>query len=131
MSTPELVFAFDEDGVLYVYGSYATAALKYEGVDVESGVVSFYDRRGTYLRPVFSVPNRGGKLFGLVSWVRSGKYELAPDPKASEDPFALALFEVRLLDPNPWFSSLADLKSTLAAEGVPVEPNSVTGTRET
>jgi hypothetical protein len=118
---PPPVFAFLEDGTLRLFETTTAAALEYEGIDVESGVVKFYDRSGTYLQPVFSSPNRTGKIFGLFSWVQSGVYALSPNTDAGEDPFAVALLEVSVLEPNPWFSTLEELKSTLAAEGVEVE----------
>jgi hypothetical protein len=118
---PPPVFAFLEDGTLRLFESTTAAAREYEGIDVESGVVKFYDRSGTCLQPVFSAPNRSGKIFEVFPWVQSGVYDLSPNPDAGEDPFAVALLEVSVLEPNPWFSSLHALKSALAAEGVEVE----------
>jgi hypothetical protein len=118
---PPPVFAFLEDGTLRVFETTTAAALEYKGIDVESGVVKFYDRSGTCLQPVFSSPNRTGKIFGLFPWVHSGVHELLPNADAAEDPFAFALLEVSVLEPNPWFSSLHELKSALATEGVEVE----------
>jgi hypothetical protein len=118
---PAFVIAFDEDGTVRVFESTAVAEQEFEGVDVESGVVKFYDDTGTYLQPVFSEPNQSGKILGLVSWVQSGKYTLTPNPSADEDSFALALFESSVLESNAWFGSLAELKSALAGRGVQVE----------
>ena len=116
-----MIFAFVEDGTLEVYESTQAAISHYEGLDVESGVVRFYDESGTYLEPRFSEPNRRGKLLGVVGWGASGKYELVPDPSADEDSIALALYEASTLSPNPWFASMEQLKAALSDKGVEVE----------
>ena len=116
-----MLFAFLEDGTLAVYETAADAIRNYEGIDVESGVVHFFDESGTYLEPRFTTPNRTGKIFGLFGWVVSGKYELVANASAVADSFALALYETRSMEPNPWFTSLEQLKSVLSAQGVEVE----------
>ena len=118
-----MIFAFVEGGTLEVYATSVDAIRRYEGVDVESGVVSFYDENGVYLEPRFTTPNKREKILGLLGWVQSGLYELFPNPNSEEDPFALALYETRALEPNQWFSSLEQLKASLAAKGVSVEFN--------
>jgi hypothetical protein len=115
-----MVFAFLEDGTLVIHESAADACRQYEGIDVESGVVHFYDESGTYLQPRFTTPNRTGKTLGLFPWVVSGAYELVADPASREDSFALALFETSVLEPNRWFATLDELKAALAARGVTV-----------
>jgi hypothetical protein len=116
-----MIFAFVEDGTLEVYETAPLAIRSHEGIDVESGTVRFYDATGVYLEPRFNTPNRKGNLLGLFGWVNSGVYELVANPQAGEDSFALALYETATLAPNPWFSSLEQLKSDLAARGVEVE----------
>ncbi|HWN81002.1 MAG TPA: hypothetical protein VNM87_02795 [Candidatus Udaeobacter sp.] len=116
-----MIFAFVEDGTLHVYETAQEAIREYEGIDVESGVVRFYDESGVYLEPRFIHPNQSGKVLGIIKWVESGAYDLVANPAAQEDSFALALYETRVLDPNPWFTSLGELKSVLAAKGVEVE----------
>ena len=116
-----MVFAFLEDGTLVVHETAADAIPHYEGIDVESGVVRFYDEAGTYLQPRFTTPNRAGKTLGVVPWVVSGSYELVADPASREDSFALALHETSTLEPNRWFASLDALKAALAARGVVVD----------
>lgn len=115
-----MVFAFLEDGTLMIHESAADACRQYEGIDVESGVVHFYDESGTPLSPRFATPNRTGKWLGLIRWVVSGTYELVPDPASGADPIALALYETSVLEPNRWFASLDELKAALAARGVAV-----------
>jgi hypothetical protein len=116
-----VIFAFVEDGTLHVYEMAQEAIRAYEGIDVESGVVRFHDESGVYLEPRFIHPNQRGKLLGIFKWVESGAYDLVANPAAEEDSFALALYETRILDANPWFTSLGELKSALAAKGVEVE----------
>ena len=116
-----MIFAFVEDGTLAAYATSAEAIQRWEGIDVESGTVRFYDESGAHLQPRFTVPNRSGKLPGLLGRMQSGTYDLIPNPGAEVDSFALALHEARVLQPNPWFSSLEQLKAALSAKRVPVE----------
>jgi hypothetical protein len=115
-----MVFAFLEDGTLVVHATAADAIREYEGIDVESGVVRFYDEAGTSLQPRFTTPNRTGKTLGLFRWVESGSYELVPEPSPSGDPIALALYETSVLEPNSWFATLDEVKAALASRGVNV-----------
>lgn len=119
--TVTMIFAFVEDGTLEVHADLASVQRQFEGVDVESGVVHFYDVNGVYLSPHFIVPNQRGKSFGLFPWVVSGVFELVPNPSANQDSFALALYETQSLAPNPWFANLDVLKAELAGRGVAVE----------
>ena len=116
-----MLFAFAEDGELHIHESVADAARQWEGIDVESGVVHFYDENGTYLEPKFITPNRRGKLLWLFNWIESGTYDLVPNPTATEDSFALALYETKILSTNTWFTSLEQLKAALSSKGVAVE----------
>ena len=115
-----MIFAFLEDGTLEILEGAADAQCEYEGIDVESGTVRFYDESGVYLEPRFSVPNRSGRLLGLLGRVESGVYDLVPNPEAPQDSFALALYETVILQPNRWFSSLDELKKAMASRGVRV-----------
>lgn len=115
-----MIFAFVEDGTLAVHEDLASVQRAYEGVDVENQVVRFYDGRGVYLEPKFIVPNRRGRVLGLIGSITSGVFELIPNTNAAQDSFALALYEATSLEPNPWFESLEQLKTELSARGVPV-----------
>lgn len=115
-----MIFAFDEDGTLAVHEDLASVQREYEGVDVENQVVRFYNELGVCLEPKFIVPNRRGRVLGLIGWVTSGVFELIPNPNAAQDSFALALRETNSLATNPWFESLEHLKYELSARGVPV-----------
>lgn len=116
-----MIFGFEEDGTLHVYETPEEAIRAYEGIDVVSGVVRFYDESGVYLEPKLIKRNRSGKLLGIIKRAESWALELIASRAAQEDSFALALYETRVLDPNPWFTSLEQLKSVLAAKGVEVE----------
>lgn len=115
-----MIFAFIEDGTLEVHENLASVQREFEGVDVEEQVVRFYNESGVYLEPKFMVPNRRGKILGLIGWVTSGVFELVPNANAPQDSFALALAETNSLAPNPWFESLEQLKGELSARGVSV-----------
>ena len=112
-----MIFAFLEDGTLELVADAAEARREYEGVDVEAGVVQFYDDQGAALQPRFSVPNRSGRTLGLIPWVESGVYELVPAADPGIDSFALALAEAVSLSPNPWFSSLEALRAHVRTRG--------------
>jgi hypothetical protein len=116
-----LVSAFEEDDTLRLFGNAVAAERQYEGVDVESGGVKFFGADGTVLEPVFTVPNRSGKLLGLFAWVQSGAYRLVPSPDAGKEAFASRLRDARALQSNPWYASMADLRAALARRGVLVQ----------
>jgi hypothetical protein len=113
-----MIFAFVEDGTLELYATADEATRAYEGIDVEAGVVQFYDAAGTYLEPEFSARNRRGRLLGWIRWAESGAYRLTACPNGSTDSFGLALHEATSLAPNPWFGSLAQLRAELISRGV-------------
>ena len=118
---PSLVFAFVEDGTLRLFPSREVAAVEFEGIDVESGTVHFYDSMGRHLKPHFLAPNRVTKLFGPIGSVVSGTYELVPSEAPDEDTFAVAMHETQALEPNTWFRTLDDLKEELRKTGVQIE----------
>ena len=116
-----MILAFVEDGTIRLHGSEEEATAEYEGVDVESQVVMFYRDDGIYLEPVFTEPNRYGRLLGLISWSESGTYHLEPRPDATEDPLWLALLEHPILEPGLGFSSIEELRRHLKENGVAVD----------
>ncbi len=116
-----MIFVFIEDGTLDVVADIEEARRQYEGVDVESGVFTFYDDRGTYLRPDFVVPNKYGSFLGLIEWSESGIFDLVVDPDADGDPLWLSLYETEAVNPNPWFDSLKEVKDYLQANGAVVD----------
>jgi hypothetical protein len=109
---PQLVFGFLEDGTLRLFPNATAAASAFEGIDVESSVVRFYNASGVFLEPRFVSPETRG-LMTMFNRSRRSAYELVPNPSSGEDSLALALYETTVLQPNEWFASLAELKDWL------------------
>lgn len=114
------VLAFDESGAVEIHADATTAAIAYEGIDVESGVVSFFDADGHGLDAHFITPNEHGSSLGFLKWVKSGTYTLvlAAEP---EKPIALAFSEAVALEKNEWFETLDALMAHLRSRGVVVD----------
>lgn len=106
----ELVLVVVEDGTLELVESKHQATQYYEGIDVESGVFRFYDAAGRYLEPCFTTPNRSGRLFGILPWALSGKFDLLPSQAAPEDDVWVCLAETNNLELNPWFNSVEEIR---------------------
>ena len=117
---PQLVLAFLDDTTLELHPSREAACAEYEGVDVESGAVRFYDAKGSALEPRFVVPNKTSHVLGM-KWVRSGTYELVPSAASGQHGFTTAMRETVALGPNTWFEDLGELKAWLSSQGVAVE----------
>ena len=117
---PQLVFGFLEDGTLRVFPSATAAASEFDGIDIESSVVRFYDSSGVFLEPRFVSPDRRRGVWGIFNRSRRA-YELVPGPSSNEDSFALALYETAVLEPNEWFANLTALKQWLRGYGVRVD----------
>jgi len=112
----ELLLVIVEDGTLELVESKLQATQIYEGVDVEAGVFRFYDAAGTYLEPRFTTPNRRGRILGFFPWVTSGEYDLLPSQHESEeDDIWVCLAETSILEPNPWFNSIDEVREFVAA----------------
>ena len=75
-----MLYAFLEDSTLEIVEDVVEARRRYEGIDVESDVVRFFDENGRRLKPNFTVPNRSGKYLGIIRWVESGVYDLCRIP---------------------------------------------------
>ena len=109
-----MLFAFIEDGTLEVVADLAEALRRFEPIDVESGVVAFYDDWGRPLSAVF--PHRSERRFlGLRLDSDPGPYELQLNADATATPIGAVLAETAALTPNRWFSSLDDARAFLAA----------------
>jgi hypothetical protein len=107
-----MIFVFIEDGALDVIANLEEAQRNYEGIDVESGVFQFFDEKGIYLEPQFTEPNRTGRFLGIIKWVESGKFNLVPQTETDED-INLYLAETSEINPNPFFSSLDEVRQFL------------------
>ncbi|NZA27722.1 hypothetical protein H0E84_15175 [Luteimonas sp. SJ-92] len=95
-----------ETRVLAVHGDEATAVKEHEGIDVEAAQYLFWSDDGTPLEPKFTVPNKCGWIS-----VQSGTYCLVQATQDHHAELAEALDEVAHLEPNPYFSSLAEIRA--------------------
>ena len=102
-----MLFAFAEDGMVWVLDHEAAAKVEFESIDVENGVYVFYSEDGTCLKPRFVRPNKR-RLFGLV--LEQGEYELVRAQPAEGDPFEVALAEARAVEPNLHFKSVEEIR---------------------
>jgi hypothetical protein len=71
-----MIFVIADDNMLHVLNSETESQGEFEGIDVEEGIYRFFDETGAPLAAEFEKPNKKGKLFGIFSWVVSGKYRL-------------------------------------------------------
>lgn len=103
-----MLFVIAEDGMVAVLENEIAAERRYEAIDVENGVFSFYAEDGSWLKPRFVRPNKR-RLFGFV--VENGEYklELASGEDPVMDTFEVAIAEVRGMEPNRYFSSLSEI----------------------
>jgi hypothetical protein len=105
-----MIFAFIEDGTLSVLRDLEEVRAEFEGVDVESAVVEFFDEDGSRLEANFIEPNQYGRFLGIFSWSKSGVYELVQSEDPSEDSIEIKLLEAQTLKPNEWFNSIEEVK---------------------
>ena len=116
-----MLFALIEDGTLEVLADQAEALRRFEPIDVESGVVTFYDHRGRPLTAVF--PHRSERRFlGFRIDDDPGPYELEPSVDATGAWLESALAEVAAMTPNPWFTTLEAVQAHLSARPSGDEP---------
>lgn len=119
-----MILIFWEDGTVEVADSAEDAVIRCEGIDVHCDVCHFYDGRGRVLRPVFDVPVTEKRFLFFFKEIDSGKYHLVPEEEGEEsgaDPIHLALAEAVLLERNPYFKTLDELKDSLRKNGVIVD----------
>ena len=109
-----MIFALGEDRVLEVHEDLAAVQRSCEGIDVENSVWEFFDERGRPLDPVFVEPNERWRIFGKISMVRSGRFELTLAEHSARPSLVQSLARCVLLDPNPHFASLDEVKAHLA-----------------
>jgi hypothetical protein len=108
-----MLFVFLEDGTVDVVADLAEAQRQYEALDVESDVYRFYDGDGTPLEPVF--PDRHERrVLGMRVGEELGNFILRPaGPNA--DSIEVALEETNVLNGNPWFQSLEQIRAHFSA----------------
>ena len=105
-----MLFGFEEDGTLHVVEDEAQANRDWEGIDVEEGAIQFYAEDGEPLAPFFAQPNRRRRLFWRLRTVESRPFKLQRLAGAGRDSFDAALGKAVALKPNPWFSSLEEVR---------------------
>jgi hypothetical protein len=112
-----VIFALREDGALEVFETLDQVRTACEGIDVESGVWDFYGDNGEPLTPVSITPNKtSSHLFGLFSTVVSSQnFDLKPVAGDTEPSLSACLGPDTPIEPNPWFSSVADVRAYLAS----------------
>ena len=112
-----MIFALGEDGTLEVFETLGHVQIACEGIDVESGVWDFYGDNGEPLTPVFISPNKtSSHLFGLFSTVVSSQnFDLEPVAGSIEPNLSACLSLDTPIAPNPWFSSVDDVRAYLEA----------------
>ena len=108
-----MIFAFVEDGSLQIKRDLREVRRDFEAVDVENLVVTFYDDKGCPLAPVFTRPNRRRKLLGFLVSLEQGEFELEPTRDPTWDPIEIVLNETVTLEPNPFFSSIEQVRAHL------------------
>ena len=113
VSEEEMIFALDETNTLYVFSSETELQLEFEGIDVEDSVYRFFDNSGKPLVAEFTVPNRRGKIFGVIGWVQSGTYRLLPTSDTSIPNLPYLLSTVSGIERNRYFPDLEAVRNVL------------------
>ncbi len=112
---PGLMFAAEtEECRLFVFASEADAIAQCEGLDVEAALWLFWTTDGTPLEPDFLIPNRRG-LFRVAN----GSYRLVEASPDHHADLAEALDMLLSMEPNPFFSSLEQVRAHVAGGGGP------------
>ena len=118
MKIPEWpLFVFLDDTSLEICESLGDARRDYEGIDVESGVFSFFDFSGCPLKPVFAVPNRHSKFLGLIRSSSSGVFEFERESPSRPDDIDNALSNSEHLAKNERFGTLDEVCHHLVNRG--------------
>ena len=113
-----MIFVFLDDQTLDIIEDFAEERGAYEGVDVEEGIYGFFDSEGNPLVPHFTVPNKKGKLLGLIPWVKSGRYELVKaSPSAQPKSLQESWKRCAGLNPNRHFTTLEEVHDYLRGKG--------------
>jgi len=108
---PVKAFILDDEARLSAFRDAKEAQAHFEGFDAESGAISLFAADGSPLDATF--PRRDNRRFlGMRLYNDPGPFEVVR--AAQERPGLLArLPEVRALEQNPYFSSLAEVRSAL------------------
>jgi hypothetical protein len=110
-----MIIVFEGDQTVTVLPDVASVRLECEAVDVEDGLYRFFDEMGRPLVPRFIAPvERNSLLFGTITTVGGGFYELELDLQDQGPSFETSLGSVVAINPNPSFPTIADLARHVA-----------------
>ena len=105
-----MIFALStDDHSLAVFSDAGSAIAHCEGIDVAEGGWLFWGAAGQPLTAVFSTHASRGAVS-----VNSGKYTLSSSTSGGRARLSESLAAVALLEPNPYFPSLADIAQHLS-----------------
>jgi hypothetical protein len=109
-----MIIVFADDQTVSVLPDIESVWAECEAVDVESGEFQFFDELGRSLRPRFVAPVRRTPLLFGIGLVGGGHFELDLDSEVQGSAFEKALENALAIEPNPWFETIADLRSYVA-----------------
>ena len=106
----KFIFIFLDDSSLDVIDPTSNRAGKYEGIDVANNEYTFFDNKLRKLLPRFTKPNQTATIFGLLTFIVSGEYELDPQVEVSKEEFIIKLNNLSAINPNPWFQTIEKVR---------------------
>lgn len=106
-----MIFCFHDNGHLAIFANPESVYRQYDGLDVESGAIMFFNEAQIPMYACFSSPNRYGRTLG-ITWSSAGSYTLKIDHLNSQMTFQEALEKTVHLVPNPFFPSFHMLANT-------------------
>lgn len=116
-----MIFVFCEDSGLEIAEDEDEVTRNYEGVDVESGVYSFFADNGLRLLPVFDRPVQERRFLWLFRTIDSGQYHLEKAIGSDHDPLWMEFNEVSYIAPNRHFDSIVEARDFLRKRGAAVD----------
>lgn len=109
-----MLFAYNDDGTLEVLASQDDARTHFEGHDVESGAIRFFDADGRPMIPSF--PKRSERrILGMRVSDDRGPFELAITNASDAESLEDALAPSSVMMPNRWFTDIDAVRAHLAA----------------
>ena len=98
-----------EERSLIVFPNEDEAVAYCEGLDVEAAIWLFWATDGSPLEPEFITPNKRGLIL-----VQNGTYRLVPASQDHHAELGEALEQILHMEPNPFFSSLMEIREHIA-----------------
>ena len=109
-----MIIFFADDQTVSVLPDISSVRSECEAIDVEEGAFRFFDDLGRSLVPRFIAPVRRTSLPFGISLVGGGNFELDLDPQDDGSAFGTSVAAVLVIEPNRWFSTVADLARYVA-----------------